>query len=194
MLIPFGVLSAAGAAVGDVDAYELISTTVLGGTAASVTFSNLGDYASTYKSLQIRATARSTRAGASIDGLGIRLNGDTAANYTVHFLRGENFGVISGASTGATLAGVAIISAPAAVANSFGAVLVDFLDPYSTTKNTTVRALGGSHLDAGITAYTELRSAVHLSTAAVSSILLFATTGGSNLVAGSRFSLYGIRG
>jgi hypothetical protein len=49
---PLGILSAAGAGGGVAGDYELISSEILGTTAASVTFSSLGDYAppiSTYK-------------------------------------------------------------------------------------------------------------------------------------------------
>jgi hypothetical protein len=52
---PLGILSAAGAGGGVAGDYELISSEILGTTAASVTFSSLGDYSSTYKHLQIRA-------------------------------------------------------------------------------------------------------------------------------------------
>jgi hypothetical protein len=75
-------------------------------------------------------------------------------------------------------------------ANVFGAFVVDILDPFETTKNTTVRSLGGMN---AAWASIELRSGAWLSTSAAASILLKPLVGG-NFVANSRFSIYGIKG
>jgi hypothetical protein len=79
MLIPFGILSAAGAGGG----YELIETQILGSDAASVTFSSLGSYSSVYKHLQLRWTARTTRVATETQ-IFLRTNSNNSANYSSH--------------------------------------------------------------------------------------------------------------
>jgi hypothetical protein len=182
-LFPLGILSAAGAGA---ETYELISTTVLGGTAASVTFSSLGDYSSIYKHLEVRLVARSSRAD-SADAVIIRLNGDTGSNYAYHRLIGEGSGVFSGGATSTSSPQIGAVTASLDPANSFGSMVISILDTYSTTKNKTMRSLNGA---TGI--LVGLYSALHISTSATSSVQLLPSSG--NFVTGSRFSLYGIRG
>jgi hypothetical protein len=186
MLIPFGVLSAAraGGVAGD---YELISTTVLTGTEATVTFSNLGDYSSTYKHLQIRIVARTDRSGESNDFALLRINGDTGSNYRSHFLYGNGSSVFAGDSASTGILAFRLAAATS-TANTFGAIVLDILDPYSTTKNKTVRYLGGStslaeiHIGSGARFNTETTNTISL------------TGGVGSFISGSRFSLYGIKG
>ena len=83
---------------------------------------------------------------------------------------------------------MALMANSAATASAFGGGVVDILDPYSTTKNKTIRGLGG--LAATNIA---LRSGSWASTDSVTSITCLPFSGG-NWVAGSRFSLYGIKG
>ena len=187
MLIPFGVLSAAGAGVVGGD-YELISTTVLGTATSSVTFSSLGDYSSTYKHLQIRLTARNDRTGTAGDGISLTINGDTGANYADHDLRGTGSVVDSFARTSANRILLQRITTSADTANAFGAMVVDFLDSYSTTKNKTIRSFGGYAIGQLF-----LNSGFRNNTASITSITLTSATG-PNFVTGSRFSLYGIKG
>jgi hypothetical protein len=184
---PLGILSAAGAAVGFQSDYELISTTVLGGTATSVTFSSLATYASTYKHLQIRMTARTTRTGTLGDVYLITLNGDTGSNYAMHELRANGSVVTSSASTSQTSMLFQRIASADHPANAFGASVIDFLDSYSTTKNKTVRAFAGVALGEIF-----LNSGFRNSTESITSITISRTA--FNFVAGSRFSLYGIKG
>ena len=187
MLIPFGVLSAAGAG-GVAGDYELISSEILGSSQASIVFSNLGDYSSTYKHLQIRTVGRTDRgSGAVADTALVRINGDTGSNYSRHFLLGDGSSVSSGAGVSQTSMFGPRFTASGATANAFGAGVIDILDPYSTTKNTTIRSLNG------ISILIYLTSGSFLSTAAVSSVTLLPQVG-SNFVSGSRFSLYGIKG
>jgi len=187
MLIPFGILSSAGAGVA-AGTYELISTTVLGGTAASVTFSNLGDYSTTYKHLQIRYAARSSDANPGV-GVYSRLNADAGSNYRSHYLLGNGSSVLSGSV--ATTSGLSgIIAAAGSTASNFGVAVIDLLDPYSTTKNKTLRTLSG-FTDAAQKRI-DLQSTLWINTASLTSWLLLPELG--NFVSGSRFSLYGIRG
>jgi hypothetical protein len=189
MLIPFGVLSAAGAEVGVAGSYELIASEILGSAQSSITFSNLGDYSSTYKHLQIRYVARSTASFAA-EEIALRFNDISTASYSRHRLFGTGSSVVSGNNTSQTKIDIGFIQAATATANAFGAGVIDILDAYSTTKNKTFRSLNGT--TQGET-YIALYSGAFLATTALTSLVL-RSTASVNFVAGSRFSLYGIKG
>jgi hypothetical protein len=191
MLIPFGILSAAAevepAFASD---YELISTSVLGTAASLFVFDNLDDYSSEYKHLQIRAVARMSNASNGATG-SLRLNGDTGSNYAWHYLQGTGAAVQSAATTSdAEMENIYAMNAANDVANSFTGVVIDILDCYSTSKNTTVRAFSGV---TGNETRIRLGSGLWINTASLNLITMFSTNG-VNFVAGSRFSLYGIKG
>ena len=180
-----------GGAAGD---YELISTTILGSSAASVTFSGLGTSAAAYKHLQIRATARTDRSGADSDPVILRFNSDSGSNYARHGLLGYNFGGSSAMQSNAGTSQTSLYLSEAmpvasSTSNSFGGIVADILDFQSSSKNKTVRSLAGMN---AAWSSIELRSGVWLSTSAVTSITLLPLVG-SNLVTGSRFSLYGLK-
>jgi hypothetical protein len=185
MLIPLGFLASASGGV-DTD-YELIETQVLTGTQASVTFSSLGTYSSTYKHLQLRSAPKSNSSAAS--GLGwVRLNGSfnantTDSNYAVHGLFGNGSSVTPFAET-SSRKGFGVASR---VNENFSANVTDILDAYSSTKNKTTRTFAGMN---GIVA---IYSHLFNNTGSITEISL-STEDGSSFVAGSRFSLYGIKG
>jgi hypothetical protein len=187
MLIPFGVLSAAGAGLGFESDYELISTEILGSSQASVTFSSLGDYSSTYKHLQIRFTAR-LDLNATSNPIVVRANGVTSSSYSAHQLNAGGGAVDSAAFTSTTAMRLGRATGATGTANNFGAAVIDILDPYSTSKNTTFRSLTGIS-----TEVITLFSGLFINTASITSFELLPLTS-SNFVAGSRFSLYGIKG
>ena len=189
MPIPLGVLAVAGAggAVAG-GTYDLIETTVLAGTAASVTFSNLGIYANTYQHLQVRVLGRTGEAANSFTGVYSRLNSDSGANYTAHYLLGNGSTVTSVRDTETTWALTGLTARNSMTADAFSATIIDLLDPFETTKNKTFRALTGTAASANRIA---LVSALWLSTASVTSWTILPA--GNNYIAGSRFSLYGMR-
>lgn len=169
-------------------AYELIET-ITPGTQASVTFSGLGDYSSTYKHLQLRYVMRTDRGGVPYSNGAIRINGDTGSNYNAHYLTGTGSSVISGFVSSAT--SMLITSQPGGTftTNAFAAGVVDFLDAYNSNKNTTVRSLSG-HV--GNDVNIALQSGLWRNTASITSITVL-NWDGANIVSGSRFSLYGLR-
>lgn len=144
--------------------------------------------ASQYKHLQIRYSGRSNRADTD-SILGIRLNGATT-NYYYHYLYGNGSTAISSSGTNTVIwwyAGLAGATLPSGVTASG---VIDVLDPFSVTKNTTIRGVGGiTH-----TSYPRatLNSAAWFSTAAVTSIELSDVF--STMTPGTSFSLYGLRG
>jgi hypothetical protein len=189
-LSALGIFSAAGA--GEVGAtYELISSTILGSSQASVIF-DVSSFASTYKHLQIRLVARSDETGSSnLRDLRIQVNADTGTNYSSHRLRGDGSGVFSDASTSQNaIFGGAMFPRPSNPTTEYGAAIIDVLDVYSTTKNTTFRVLGGAKPTGEDQIL--LSSGAWLNTNALTEIKLFANAG--NLATGSRASIYGIRG
>jgi hypothetical protein len=184
MLIPLGILAASGGVAGD---YELISTEILGSAQASVTFSSLGTYASTYKHLQIRMTSRTSNAGQA--PIVIRFNGVSAPDYDWHHLYGNGSGVVAAANTTRNEIQIRDIPFSSVAANIFAATVIDILEFASTTKNTTTRALHGSVATSNN--WISLNSGQYRSTSAITAIEI-STVG--NFVTGSRFSLYGIKG
>jgi hypothetical protein len=185
MLIPFGTLAASGAA--PAGAYELISTTVLGSTESSVTFSSLGDYASTYKHLQIRAVTRSS--GSVSESVYFRFNGDTGSNYSWHGLNGSGSGASSFGYPDFSLMGLSLQPGSNSPSNSFAFCTIDILDAYSTTKNKTARSLAGF---TGANNFIRLYSSSWRNTSALTSITILPEA--SSFATGSRFSIYGIKG
>jgi hypothetical protein len=122
------------------------------------------------------------------DNIRARVNGDTGSNYAYHGLFGN------GSTVGAKSAGISqtvfdFDRAAAATASSgiFGAVVLDILDPFETSKYITFRTLGG------VTTNTiNLGSGLWMNTDAMSSFSILPGSG-SNFVTGSRFSLYGLK-
>jgi hypothetical protein len=186
MLIPFGVLSAAGGGEPvSLSDYELIASSFP--TGSSVSFSSLGTYSSIYKHLQIRAVTRQTGSSGIVSAL-LRVNGVSTSTYSWHRLWGDGGGVNSSATASDSSMSVVAMTATNQAANSFAASVIDILDPYSTTKNTTVRSLFGA---ASTSNSIDLRSGVFRSTASVTSLDISTF---NNFETGTRISLYGIKG
>jgi hypothetical protein len=184
MLIPLGFLAGSGGGV-DTD-FELIQTYTLGSAQASVTFSSLASYSSTYKHLQIRAVARSTRADFD-SAINVQFNA-TTSGYFYHELQGNGSTVSSSASTSQSSMRLGFTTGNSSASNAHGAMVLDVLDAYSATKNKTFRALtGGTDLNR-----IRLTSGSLALTNSVTEIKLIDAF--ANFNTGSRFSLYGIKG
>ena len=186
-LSALGIFSAAGAggAVGD---YELIQTQILTTTESSVVFSNLGNFSTTYRHLQIRGVGRTTLNDTD-DVLYVRINGNTGSNYSSHELFAAGSGRAVAAQVSQTFMNMGRLTAANTNSNVFGPNVVDILDAYSTTKNKTLRGFSGA--DRSPNPFVNFNSGAFYNTASITSITLF---GGGSLVAGTRFSIYGIRG
>ena len=182
MLIPMGILSAAGGVPAD---FELISTQLIASNTATVSFTSLP---TTYKHLQLRIVARNSGAGS--DSPAIRFNSDSGANYSFHRLQGDGSSASSAGFAGQTFANLGVTPGTNSAANVYGVAIIDILDFASTTKNKTLRGLDGM---AGANNLVDLKSGAWYSTAAVTRIDI-TVSGGSSYVAGSRFSLYGMKG
>jgi len=188
-----GILNSQAAGAGGAGAYDLLETTELTSSASSVSFTGLGSY-SDYKHLQIRYTARTTANAGASWGI-LRFNSDSGSNYSRHNLTGNGSSVYSQSGTSKTSTdGAFWVAGNGNTAGSFGAGVIDILDFSNTSKYSTIRALSGIQSSSGNTdTIIQLGSSAWLNTAAITSIL-FAETSGNDYAAGSRFSLYGIRG
>ena len=192
MPIPLGILAAAGVRPAAGGSYELIETiTVSGSSTTSVTFSNLNTYSTTYQHLQIRLVARAGRALGN-EPLYMSFNGVGGTSYSSHGLTGTagNTFFTDAVTSASSIERAGNIASANAGTNVFGATVIDILDPYETNKNTTIRSLGGGAYAANTAI--GIYSGAFYNTAAISSVTLsnFSATA---FVAGSRFSIYGLK-
>jgi hypothetical protein len=132
---------------------------------------------------------RTTRSNTA-DFVKVTFNADTTG-YARHALYGNGSSVASYGLTD-------IISTPDLPGNSagsgqFGAVVMDILDAFETTKNKTTRALGGA---SGSVNRIQLDSGLWIDTSAITSIKLESgnASEGAGLATGTRFSIYGLKG
>tara|TARA_R110000803_G_scaffold1523_1_gene4908 strand:- start:1199 stop:1768 length:570 start_codon:yes stop_codon:yes gene_type:complete len=187
-LIPFGFWAASGGG-GGAPAFDLLESTTLSTDTATVSFTGLDSY-SDYKSLQIRMVTRADTSGFA--GHYMQFNGDSAANYTTHHLLGNGSSVSSyhyGAEDYIRLGDSERLTQ--SVADSFAPTIVELLDFASTTKTTTARVLNGRTGGvSGASPRINLNSGLWTSTDAVTSVLF---KNFANYVAGTRFSLYGVK-
>jgi|LakMenE18May11ns_1017448.scaffolds.fasta_scaffold9602838_2 hypothetical protein len=167
--------------------FELLESTILGSDTASVTFSSIPTTG--YRHLHLRAVMRSTRAAAT-DSLRMRLNADSGTNYASHRLVGNGSTVTSAASTGDNIWDVDAFPGNTDTSGSFGLLVMDILDAFDTNKNKTIRHYAARNGSAN--QLVRLTSGLWVNTAAVTSISLDQNVG-PNWLAGSRFSLYGVK-
>ena len=173
-----------GGAGGD---FESIATVTVGsGGASSIEFTSIPG---TYQHLQIRMIARTTISGAE-DTIIFQVNSDTGSNYAWHSLVGTGSATAAGAGSSQTHVRAFRSAGDTETASVFGAGVIDILDYADTSKNTTFRTSGG--MDGNGNGQATLMSGVFLSTAAITSVKLYANTG-PNLTQYTTAALYGIK-
>lgn len=166
--------------------FHHLETVRLGGSASSITFSNLARY-SDYQHLQLRISGFT-----SVDtNVRFQLNADTANNYAFHNLYGSGSGsAISGQVTGTNGGYVGYSKLTAANGNYFAAI-VDLLDSFDASKYKTARVLYGNR-HTSTDPLIMLNSSHWRNTNAINEIKFYNESGGT-INTGSRFSLYGIK-
>jgi hypothetical protein len=172
-------------------AFDSLGAVVLATAASSITFSNIP---ATYTHLQIRGSARDSRATYPNSNLQIRFNGDTAANYSWHNLQGQGSTATGRGLSDTTAITSNTLAAAGAPSGTFSCYVIDILDYANTNKNKTLRSLGGvdaNGLVAGEGGIVELLSGNWRNSVAITSISLTADT--PNLLQYSTFALYGIK-
>ena len=186
-MLLLGVIQAqAAGGVAGAGSFDLLQSEVLTGNSTStVEFLSSGVWAD-YTHLQLRVVASQYYASGSTLGSNIRieLNG-SSTTYRGHFLRGNGSVVGSGGYTSQMSFNRIPVSSSTSVDN-FGAFVVDILDINDTSKNTTLRSIGGSTTTDN---WIEIASGAWFSTAQVTSIQIKSNE--TALGNKSRFSLYG---
>lgn len=160
--------------------YDALATyTVPSGGVSTITFAGLPT-GGQYTHLQIRASY-TTDTGATNLYMNINSNGSTYYHYL--------FGDGSSATAGSTSSNIFTIQwGGGGVSQRYG-LITDILDFASSTKNKTIRTLGG--IDNNGSGGVFLSSNLYATTSAISSITIGASY---NLSQYSTFSLYGVKG
>lgn len=184
MLIPLGIFASSGAPAGS---YELISSNIVSGSSTyEVVFNSIPQ---TYKHLQLRATVMAN-AGSGFSNLALEFNSIGGSSYGRHMLTGSGSSVTSAYTGGVQ---EAVVGQNTGNSSSIpGAYIVDLLDYASTTKNKTLRSFFGVYTGSGNKSV-GLWSGLFTDTSAISRILCHQQDG-SPYYAGTRFSLYGVKG
>ena len=159
--------------------YEPIATTTLGSNATSYTFSSIP---STYTDLIIVC-----RAGAlSNSDLTFRFNGDTGTNYSSTFMYGDGTNAGAARTTSVSFGYSDYYGSIETLGNSVH--IIQIMNYSNTTTYKTVLARGNNaSTGRGVDAVANLWR----STAAINSVTLIGAN--ANIIAGSTFTLYGIK-
>jgi hypothetical protein len=174
----------------ELTAFESIATVTLTGTQSTISFNSIP---STYKHLQLRYMATSTRITYSADNALMQFNSNTSG-YGRHNFAGDGSTAYSGGTANATHMWLGQITSTV-TPNIFGVAVVDILDYTNTGRYKTIRSLSGVDLNGinnTISGAVNFWSGVYQNTAAISSIQL--TCQSASYASGTTFALYGIKG
>jgi len=181
--------------------FESIATATADASGTTAfTFSNIPQ---NYSHLQVRLFAKTDRATYAHDDYGVKVgNGtlDSGNNYSCHKIQSEyvsgytNVYAAGAASTTMYFIGSAISTAGN---GAFGVGIIDILDYANTNKYKTIRSLSGGDTNGAVSGYLPnivFGSGSWRNTAAIDTISVYPSGGGSNWVQYSTACLYGIRG
>jgi hypothetical protein len=166
--------------------YTLISSNVLTSSSGTVTFSSIPQ---TYTDLVFRLSTRTNNAQIANPIL-VRLNSDTAANYSITLLDGDGASATSTRSSSpTTLAGGGITNADSSTANTFGTNEI-YIPNYtsSTTKSWSTSSASENN---ATTATIRNTANYYLGTSPITTVRFSLVTG--TFASGSSFYLYGIK-
>ena len=155
--------------------YSQIATQTLGSSAASVTFSSIPQ---TYTNLVLIISGTNSAGG---ENLLMQFNGDTGSNYSRTQLAGNGTSAVSFRASNVTEARVGQVqTTPSTCINN----IINYSN--TTTFKSLISRDNGSAL-------TQVTVNLWRSTSAINSILIYQSSS-ANFLAGSTFSLYGIKG
>lgn len=173
---------------GPFGAYEAIGSITLGTTSGTVTFSGIPQE---YKHLQIRCVARTDRA-VVLDSYYVYANSDSTSggNYYAHGLYGTGASTAGAFTDAGNFMSIGVLAGTSVESNLYGSHIFDLLDYSNNNKYKTSRSIGG--VDNNGSGQARLVSGLWKSTAPITS-LTFTTNGGGSFIAGSKFSIYGVK-
>jgi len=119
------------------------------------------------------------------------INNDSAANYSYHVFAGTGSGAISAGYANLSNGYGGSFLPYSAAANNFSLGVFDFYDYASTSKNKTIRVLGG--FDTGSAGEVSLASNSWYNAASPISNLTFTVSSSGTYAPYSSFALYGIK-
>ena len=157
--------------------YTLISSNTLGSAVSSVTFSSIPG---TYTDLVLVMTSDPT---SGIPEISVRVNGDTASNYSSTVLTGSGSVVSSTRQTSSTSSRIGY-NAVSGGTNAQNAI-VNIMDYSNTTTYKTILSRGNN-----VNYGTDATIGLWRSVAAITSVTVLLAS--STFIAGSTFKLYGI--
>lgn len=169
---------------------SLISSQILSGTAATVTFSSIPQ---SFRHLTLICQAR-TDAAAEADNIQLRFNADSSAIYDRQRLSANNTTLSGAAARAGTADQIGVCEAANSRASNFSPTHT-YIYGYTRTdaeKNTLSHSSVFGDVSADTDLQIQFRAGRWRSTAAITSITLLPLTG-PNFVSGSRFELYGVR-
>jgi hypothetical protein len=178
-----------GSYTGVTSSFESIATANGTGSAGAITFSSIP---STYKSLQIRITARDTALSGTTNVSMFANNVNTGTPYAYHWVTASGSG--SATATGVEGASSIVIGGIPNAANTStttGCTIIDIVDYTSTSKNKTFRIYSTFNLGSN-SGQVRLGSGLWDSTAAINRLDF--QTNGTAFTTTSTVSLYGIKG
>lgn len=168
---------------------SLIAETVLSGTAATVTFSNIP---ASFRHLHLIAQTRTDRV-AEIDAARLRFNGDTGNNYDEQHYTANSTTLSGAANIAAASMQIGATEAANSRALNSGPLIIDVLN-YTSGGEKWV--LSRSAAFGNVSAATDMLIQNYIGrwrgTGAITSLTLLPNTG-PNFVSGCTFQLYGVR-
>ena len=164
--------------------YTLISSNVLSGSAASVTFSSIP---STYTDLVVKCSSRMDTTGP--DNLRLQFNG-ASSSYSRIYLVGTGSVASSGSgSSQSYIFGENLVEGTNYTSSTFGSTDI-YIPSYTASQNKPL-SIDGTLENNATASYRVAQASLWSNTAAITSIVI--SPGSGNFVSGSSFYLYGIK-
>ena len=192
----YGITSAVSSASNSLtpvtpSSFESIATATGTGSSVTITFSSIP---STYKTLEIRYTGKSTTNANDYYQLRLQFN-ESTSGYAHHGLSGDGTNVTATGVTNLSYLQTSFGNIPGSGANLTnipGSGIIKIIDYASTTKNKTLSMLAGFDLNrvGGLPGYIHLYSGLWANTSAINSLTIALPTG--SFTTNSTFALYGI--
>lgn len=167
--------------------YETIATTTLSTAASNVTFTSISN---TYTDLVLVINVLANVGNPTDYGIGLQVNGDTGTNYSDIWFYGNGTSAVPNSRTNSTMIND-IQGAGYFSTTSPNVAVINLMNYSNTTTYKTILSRGNNPSGGGGTATTEVTTGLWRSTAAITSVKVFAQAG--NFGSGTIATLYGIK-